>query len=566
MQRFIPLVILFSANWAVAQDVEYMMYGGTPSTPEWEIRRTVDLDNDGQYLAGDEGWQFAYDGASQITYIESMMYREIGGQAGLFAIADGDVILRCVDLDGDGLSISPGEVTIYVDTRAALGVSNTSPDDLDFSDVSGELFVTNDLWSNGPVPGSGISSFIDLNGDGDCNDAGETSQFIDALGSITIQEPAGAVTLDIGDFEAIMVDSAGVVISFAQQDDALYAFQDQNGDGDAMDVGEAWNFCNLVGDKVNLELNADVASGALRSPSCPSNTGTGLYSTLEILDVDHGAAPSGKDIYWIVSTASPNSCSGANGLIYRGIDHNGDKDLNDAGEVVLWFDGPNNATMNYTPNTFYGASAHDGGIAIWGNAGPPGSGGTYIQNAVIFLEDNNGDGDAMDLLEQEDRFYWAPDGCYAKAMTSVPKGAFYAPEHASFTLFGQSGTTSAGTQPTIGSSGPPLLGSVFTVTLTGALPSGLVILFAGWSNTMSSYGPLPLDLAPFGAPGNTLYAAVNYKVHMAADVNGEASLGIGLPSTASWDGRHLYFQWYVSDVAANGRGLVLSNAGDALMH
>ena len=566
MQRFLPLAILFSANWAVAQDVEYMMYGGTPSTPEWEIRRSVDLDNDGQYLAGDEGWQFAYDGASQITYIESMMYREIGGQPGMFAIADGDVVLRCVDLDGDGLAKSPGEVTVYVDTRAAHGVSNTSPDDLDFSDVSGELFVTNDLWSSGAQPGSGISSFIDLNGDGDCNDAGEMSHFIDALGSITIQEPAGPVTLDIGDFEAIMVDSAGVVIGFAQQDNALYAFQDQNGDGDAMDAGEAWNFCNLVGDKVNLELNADVASGSLRNPSCPSSTGSGLYSTLEILDVDHGAAPGGADLYWIVSTASANSCSGANGLIFRGIDLNGDKDLNDAGEVVLWFDGPNNATMNHTPNTFYGASAHDGGIAIWGNAGPLGSGGSYVQNAVSFLEDNNGDGDAMDNLEQTDRFYWAPDGCYAKAMTSVPKGAFFAPELASFTVFGQSGTTSAGTQPTISSSGPPILGSIITITLTGGLPSGPVILFAGWSNTTSSYGPLPLDLASFGAPGNTLYASVDYKAHMSTNANGEASLNIGLPGVASWDGRHLYFQWYVSDVAANGRGLVLSNAGDALMH
>ncbi|MCX8228395.1 MAG: hypothetical protein OTJ44_00400 [Planctomycetota bacterium] len=565
MKNLIPLALLFAPTSLVAQDTEYMMYGGTPGTAEWEVRRTVDTNFDGQYTGADEGWQFAYDGATQITYVESMMYREINGVPALYAIADGDVIIKMVDLDGDGLATGPGEVVTFIDTRAAHGVTNTSPDDLDFSDVTGELFVTNDLWANGPQAGSGISGYLDLNGDGDAMDAGEMVQLVDALGTITLQEPAGPVDIDIGDFESIMVDSAGVVISFAQQDLALYAFQDQNGDGDAMDAGEAWNFCNLVGDKVNLELNADVAAGVLYSPSCPSNQSSGLYATLEILDVDHNADASGKDIYWIVSTASANSCAGANGLIYRGVDVNGDQDLNDAGEVVLWFNGPNNGIMDYPPSTFYGASAHDGGIAFWSNAGPMGSGGTYVQNSIAYLEDLNGDGDAMDNLEQTDRFYWAPDGCYAKTMTSVPSGAFHSPDGPQFTIFGNAGTTSGGTQPQIGNNTLPYVGQTFEITLTDALPNNFVMLFAGWSNVNSTYGPLPLDLTSLGAPGNTLYASVDFKAQFITDANGAAMLPIGLPPNPTLDGRHLYFQWYVDDPTANLRGLTLSNAGDALM-
>jgi hypothetical protein len=171
----------------------------------------------------------------------------------------------------------------------------------------------------------------------------------------------------------------------------------------------------------------------------------------------------------------------------------------------------------------------------------------------------------MDNLEQTDRFYWAPDGCYAKTMTSVPSGAFHSPDGPQFTIFGNAGTTSGGTQPQIGNNTLPYLGQTFEITLTDALPNNFVMLFAGWSNVNSTYGPLPLDLTFLGAPGNTLYASVDFKAQFITDANGAATLPIGLPPNPALDGRHLYFQWYVDDPTANLRGLTLSNAGDALM-
>jgi hypothetical protein len=537
---------------------EYFMYGGTPGTSEWEVRRTVDADFDGLFLSQGEGWRFAYDGATRITYLENMQYRNHGGAPSVFAVATGDVIIQMVDLDGDGLATGAGEVIDFVDTRAAHGLSNTSPDDLAFDPSTGILYVCDDLWSGAPAQGSGISSYVDLNGDGNCNGSGEMVLMVDGLDSITLQEPSGPVDIGLSDFEALMVSSSGVVIGFEQQDRTLYAFQDNNGDGDAMDAGECWNFLNLVGDKAGLEMNADVAAGLLRNPSCPSNTGIGLYASLEWLDVDHGSGPNGEDVYWICSTAYPSSCVGANGLIYRGVDGNGDGDLNDSGEVTLFFDGPANVTMIWPPTLFYGADAHDGGISIFHNDGPPGP--TYPQNGAAFLKDLDGNGDAMGNGEQVEAFFWEPDGCYAVCMTTVPFGEFWSPPPASWNIFGTSGTTSAGTQPSISGSGLPSLGALVHINLADGIPSGPIIMLAGFSDSQWNQFTLPLDLAFAGAPGNTLYVSPNFQFSGTADSTGGASFALGIPGGSTWVGTDIYFQWYCVDPPANTRGAVLSDA------
>ncbi|HBF22894.1 MAG TPA: hypothetical protein DDW23_03675 [Planctomycetes bacterium] len=534
------------------------MYGGTPGTSEWEVRRTVDTDFDGAFLSTGEGWRFAYDGASRITYLENMQHHTQNGISSIFAVASGDMIIQMVDLDGDGLATGIGEIIDFVDTRTAHGVSNTSPDDLAFDPNNGMLYVCDDLWSSGPQPGSGISSYIDLDSNGDCNGPGEMALMVDGQGSITLQEPSGPVDIGITDFEALMVDSLGVVIGFEQQDRALYAFRDNNGDGDAMDSGECWNFLNLVGDKAGLEVNADVAAGTLRNPSCPSNTGTGLYASLEWLDVDHNSGPNGEDVYWICSTTYPSTCSGANGLIYRGVDNNNDNDLNDPGEVTLFFDGPSNVTMVWPPTLFYGADAHDGGISIFHNAGPAGP--SYPQNGAAFLKDLNGDGDAMGNGEQSEPFFWSPDGCYAVCMTTAPIGEFWSPPPASWDIFGSPGTTSAGNQPSINATGIPSLGSLVYITLANAIPSSPIILIAGFSDSQWNQFTLPLDLAFVGAPGNTLYVSAHYQFPGAADAAGGASFALGIPGGSSWIDKDIYFQWYCIDPPANTRGAVLSDA------
>jgi hypothetical protein len=562
-----PVVLGFLSlpSLAAAQQThEYFMWGGTPATTEWEVRRTVDEDYNGDYFGVTEGWRFAYDATTEIDYIQAMQYRNVSGVPSLFAVATDDLILKFVDLDGDGTALTPGEWTVFVDTRFSHGVSNTSPDDLAFDESTGVLYVTDDNWNSGSQPGSGLAAYVDFNGDGDATDAGEMTVFVNALGSQSVAGTAGQVAIDLGDFEAIMVDGAGTVISFAQQDLVLYAFEDQNGDGDAMDPGEAWNFCNLVGDTAGLEQNADTLSGALKNPSCPSSTGVGLYASLEILDVDLGAGPGGVDIYWIVSTASPNSCAGANGLIYQGLDLNGDRDLNDAGEVTLFMDGPNNLTMDYPPASIYGAAAHDGGIAIFQNNGPLGI--TYRQNEVDFLFDNNGDRLSNQVGEQTSMHNWLPDGCFAVAMEAIPVGEFFVPPTASFTPFGAADQTSIGTTPDIGNVGLPFLGQIIEITLTGALPNGPVMMAMGYSNTSSQFGALPLNLGFIGIPGSTLYVSTDVRFYQNADSLGDTSVPLFVPNDVNLAGTSVYFQWQVFDAAVNARGFVLSNAAEAILN
>lgn len=487
---------------ATAQQThEYFLWGGTPATTEWEIRRTADLDFNGDYFGAEEGVRFAYDGANDIDYLESVQFANIGGTATIFAVATGDVILRFVDLNGNGVCTDPGEWDVFADTRSAQGASNTSPDKLAYNPNTGELFVTDDIYSGGPTVGSGIFSYVDL-----------------------------------------------------------------NGDGDAMDAGEAWNFCNLVGDKAGLEQNADTLSGALKNPSCPSSSGSGLYASLEILDVDWGAGPSGEDLYWIVSTAFNSSCAGASGLVYQGIDLNGDGDLNDAGEVTLFLDGPNNTSMDYPPADIYDGKAHDGGFAIFHNNGPLGGSGTYRQNQVDFVFDLNGDRTSNQVGEQETKYRWLPDGCFAVAMEVVPVGEFTVPPSARFIPFGDSDTNSSGVDAVIGNVGLPVLGQFMEVTLSGGIPGTNSILAIGTSNTMSRFGPLPRNLAGIGIPGSTLYVSDDFRFPATVDGAGNALVPVVVPNDPNLQGRSFYLQWQVVDPAANARGFILSNAAEAIVY
>jgi hypothetical protein len=467
------------------------------------------------------------------------------------------VILRLEDIDGDGTVTGPGEIIEWADTRAGAGVSNTSPDALDHDPITGAFYVTDDNYSSGVQPAAGIHLYQDLNADGDANDLNEFKQFVDAVAGLSIAGTVGQVAIDLGDFEAIMYDSTnGFAISFAQQDNMLYAFQDLNGDGDAMDAGEAWNFCNLVDDVVGLELNADVASGALPNAGCPSTSGIGMYSTLEVLEFDPAAGPAGEDVYWIMSTASSATCNNAGGRVFRGIDYNGDLDLNDAGEVVLFYDGAVSAQA--IPSCYAGA-AHDGGFSLRSGGG-----------SLYFLKDVNGNNSAMDAGDAT----WMGDdslGHFVGEMDNMPVGAFAIPStpNPNWTLFGTAGTTSAGTNPSISSNGHPVIGQTLEIYLDGGLAGGNNLLFLGLSNTTWNRPPLlalPYDMTGVGAPGNTLFVSGEFQFPSSSNAAGSALLQLNIPNNPAFIGMDLYFQWYCVDPTANARGATMSNAAHAIIN
>jgi hypothetical protein len=535
---------------------EYAMYQGDSTLNDWGIWRTTDLDGNGDFAAGDELMYLGVDGGNMINYVQDIKYRQENSQHFLYVISTNDMVLRLEDINGDGDTIDVGEIVEWADTRNGGLFSNASPDALDHDPVTGGFYVTDDNWSSGTQPSSGIHYYVDSNNDGDARDAGEFTHYVDALAGLTIGGTTGQVTVDLGDFEGIMYDTTnGVVVGFAQQDCMLYAFQDLNADGDAMDAGEAWNFCNLVDDVPGLELNADVASGVLPNAGCASSSGTGMYATLEVLEFAPGAGPLGEDVYWIMSTAATSTCNGAGGRLYRGIDYNGDLDLNDAGEVVLYYDGANSAQ---SMPSCYGGAAHDGGFSIRSGGGE-----------LYFLKDANNNNDAMDA---GDATYMSFDtlGHFVGEMDNMPAGAFAPPAviNPNWTIFGSSGTSSTGSTPTISSNGHPVIGQPLEIYLDGGLAGGNNILFMGFSDTVWNRPPvfnLPYDMVGIGAPGNFLFVAGDYQFQSGSDAAGHAVIPLNIPNNPNFIGWNLYFQWYCSDPAANARGATMSNAAHAII-
>jgi PKD repeat protein len=105
---------------------------------------------------------------------------------------------------------------------------------------------------------------------------------------------------------------------------------------------------------------------------------------------------------------------------------------------------------------------------------------------------------------------------------------------------------------------PPRLGSTLSVDL-GNLPLNAGIQILGFSNTMSAFGPLPLDTTPFGAPGCFGRVSVDATVFLLGS-GGTANWSLTIPATPSLACLQFYTQCLVIDPTANTLGAVLGDA------
>jgi hypothetical protein len=125
-----------------------------------------------------------------------------------------------------------------------------------------------------------------------------------------------------------------------------------------------------------------------------------------------------------------------------------------------------------------------------------------------------------------------------------------------FVRFGHAcgGTTGA---PRIGHRGRPLAGVAFQFALRGAEPSGLCWLVLGGNSTWPGVGALPLDAAPLGAPGCSLFVEPVAIVVTVADASGSTTVPAWIP--AGWSGAPVHAQWLCA-TAANALGICASEA------
>lgn len=109
----------------------------------------------------------------------------------------------------------------------------------------------------------------------------------------------------------------------------------------------------------------------------------------------------------------------------------------------------------------------------------------------------------------------------------------------------------------------PRLGETMTADFTN-LPLNLAAFVFGWNNTTSSFGTLPMDLGPVGAPGCLLRVSDSVVLLLAGSGN-VASFALSIPPDPFFLSMPFYTQALSIDLAANVLGVVASDAAAAVI-
>jgi PKD repeat protein len=105
---------------------------------------------------------------------------------------------------------------------------------------------------------------------------------------------------------------------------------------------------------------------------------------------------------------------------------------------------------------------------------------------------------------------------------------------------------------------PPVIGQTLSVTIDN-LPLDAALMISGVSNTVSAFGPLPIDLTPLGMPGCQGRVSLDLSDFVVGAAN-TATWQLGIPNDVSLIGFLIYNQAFVLDPTANAFGFVTSDA------
>jgi len=244
------------------------------------------------------------------------------------------------DNNGDGDANDAGESIVYADATNASGVSFAFPTGAAFG-PDGHLYVVN---AGNAFGDDGVYRLVDLNNDGDAQDAGEITPFA----------AAGAFGAGNGPYspqELVFLGGAAFVRNSSASLFGVFKLQDLNSDGDADDAGEFTPYFD-AGTTSGLTPASGFALAA--DPARP-----GALYTAQI-------APGGVD------------------QVLRLTDRNNDGDANDADEAEVVFE---NGASGFTLIDVLPLA--DGRVLIT-DAG---------SDVVLVLDDLNDDGDFLDAGE-----------------------------------------------------------------------------------------------------------------------------------------------------------------------
>ncbi len=258
---------------------------------------------------------------------------------------DTDAVYRLVDNNSDGDANDAGESTVWFsEADNAAGFTLPTPNGI-AEGADGAIYIVNAGVSS--RPSDGIYRTEDLNGDGDANDAGEATLWLDLTELVPTSSPYDLSF--IGD-RGYLIDPSG------SAEDSIYTFRDEDGsgaieadefsvfatktetgapidftaaaDGDSMVVWEWLDREEGVYSVVRLE-DLD-GSGSIDQPNetveiWNTNQLPGIFDTLAGFSI--AASGDGQ----IALTSNDSNASGDN--VYILTDRNGDGDYFDAGET-----------------------------------------------------------------------------------------------------------------------------------------------------------------------------------------------------------------------------------------
>ncbi|MCL6283083.1 Ig-like domain-containing protein [Ruegeria sp. 2012CJ41-6] len=212
-----------------------------------QILLLQDIDGDGTASGADEATVF-FDGdnASGLVAPTGNVFtiHQARDKSVYFGDGTTDSVYRLTDRNGDGDAQDAGEAQLWFSADNAAGFSTVTPNGI-HQGGDGAIYIANAGVSS--TPQDAIYRTVDLNGDGDANDAGEATLWLDLQ---TVIDTTVPFDLSFDGDVAYLNDLTGAAT------DVIHRIEDKNGDG-SIQADEVTPF---ISDDMNFGAPVDIAS------------------------------------------------------------------------------------------------------------------------------------------------------------------------------------------------------------------------------------------------------------------------------------------------------------------
>jgi len=147
-----------------------------------------------------------------------------------------------------------------------------------------------------------------------------------------------------------------------------------------------------------------------------------------------------------------------------------------------------------------------------------------------------------------------PQGIYNDIIATYNLGAVSA-DYATFA----SGCAGSAGVPSNTATALPVIGQTMVASIGNLPPPSVAFFMLGFSRTTSAFGPLPIDMTGFGAPG-CFGRASNDSVLLLLGSGGSATYSLPLPPSQTLLGMQLFTQALVLSPTTNALGAITSDA------